>query len=635
MSSTNEESAAPATAAVHLHAHSNENLLKIDTHDKFSTISTIKKKVMKDLSIAADTQPMLPGLVRANKNPRNTYMFMAFDTPEHRAAAAELLVTVHGRGEKWVEVPVTAADQQVTHKGQSGERSRKREREQAASGADGAQPKVAAFAHLSMEEQLDRKKGHCLKVMKAILPSRVYGWKAHTDRFQGVLQSPEWTGYRNHAQLSFGYTSEGVPALGFWAGAMVDGHATVVSVVGVPGNRDATVDEAAILTLHPVSRVIAEAVMSVVKTTPAPAEGSSAPVLPVFDKQQGTGFWRKVQVRHNVYGEAMVDVEVDPSVATPEQLKAVEQALVEVLTGAAVTAELVALTPSLYGFRKEQPSTGSSTTHAPASPRVVSVQLHHHTGIRSLPIDAPREVLFGSSTFTEYISVAGSHEEGENEEHKREAKQLSFAIGPTTFFQVNTGGLEKMLAAVTEAAELSPTTTLLDLCSGVGTLGIGLAHRVRQVIGIELVAEAVEKAKENVERNGVTNATYHAGRVEDLLPSLLSKLPVEHAGDIVAILDPPRAGVGSVVLKWVRGTAAIKRVVYISCEQKALERDCPLLTKPPTKAYRGCPFEVSSGVAVDMFPHTPHVEMFAVMTRKEGEDDGAVTVQQEEPSSSS
>eukprot|EP00796_Vickermania_ingenoplastis_P011796 gene11796-8107_t len=661
-SRTEESPSEPAPAESHLHTHSNENLLKMDTNDRNSTIGALKKRIAAELGFPTDPlpSPFFPGLQRMNKNPRNTYMFLAFDTPEHREETLQRLLKLRTRGQLWREVPVTEKDRGITYKGQgSSDTNRKRERNNEVAGSTN----VAQFAHLSKEEQHDRKKRHCLRVMKTILPSNVYGWDTYAKRFQGLIESPEWTGYRNHVNLSFGYTADGTPGLGFWTGAMVDGCTTIISAVSphaeapyrmdAPNsaatseavdnnNRLATAGRAddnmgssteGVVTLHPIAREIAAAVMAVARqylagggevppscdTQPLTAAPPLGAGLSVFDKRTGDGFWRKVQIRHNLYGEAMVDVEVDEAAVPAEVFEAViRRRLVEVLTGPVLTGRLKALQPTLYIFQQQQQHEGAQQHHqggrgdgsllphqsgsSVPPPRIVSLQYHAHSGIRSLPPDTPRHVLYGDAHLTEYI--LGYH--------------LAFDLGPTTFFQVNTPALSRMLDAVAEAAQLRPDrTTLLDLCSGVGTIGICLSRRVRRVIGIELVEEAVEHAKANVARNGVTNATYHAGRVEALLPTILSQLTPEEKEDVVAILDPPRAGVGSVVLKWIRGTPAIRTAIYISCEQKALERDCPPLTKPPTKAYRGAAFEVMSGFAVDMFPHTHHVEMVAVLRRKE------------------
>ncbi|CAC9484877.1 tRNA (Uracil-5-)-methyltransferase/Protein-L-isoaspartate(D-aspa rtate) O-methyltransferase (PCMT)/ubiE/COQ5 methyltransferase family/Conserved hypothetical protein 95/Methyltransferase small domain/Methyltransferase domain containing protein [Leishmania donovani] len=548
--------------AVQLHEHSNANLLKIDTHDTYSTVGTIKKLIVKALPAEqreAPPQPLLKGLIRINKNPKNAYLFMAFKTPEDRAAASAVLQTISHRGRPWTETSVSPRDLELTHKG-----GVKRRRD----GDDGdGSSKLTQYEHLHMEEQLNRKKRHCLNVMRRILPAGVYGYAAFQDRFAGILTSPVTEGYRNHVNLSFGFCADGsTPALGFQQGSLVEGTAAVLP---------ATLPDKDIVTMNSAAKVVAAALMDMCMEFRDVAKGG----LDVFNKVKASGFWRKLQVRHNVKGEVMMDVEADAASTTADVWAAVRQRLVEVFACEEMRVKLVA-------------ATGLSTA------AVVSLQCHTHTGISSLPLDVPREVLYGAPTLTEYL--AG----------------LCFELSPTAFFQVNTPGMETMMMKVAEVAELSAGTTLLDLCSGTGTIGLTLSKHVKRVIGIELVESAVANARRNAQQNGITNTEFHCGRVEHLLPSVISGLPAEDRGDIVVILDPPRAGVNSTVLRWIRGMETIRRVVYISCEQKALERDCPGLTKPSTKAYRGTPFEVTAAFAVDLFPHTHHVEMVAVLTRR-------------------
>lgn len=116
---------------------------------------------------------------------------------------------------------------------------------------------------------------------------------------------------------------------------------------------------------------------------------------------------------------------------------------------------------------------------------------------------------------------------------------LTFRIGSLSFFQTNTFAAEKLLSVILELGELSPHSTVLDLCCGTGTIGICLASKVAQVIGIELVEEAVNDAKDNIERNNVQNMTVMAGKVEDKLKSAVQMC---QSSEIVAIADPPRAG---------------------------------------------------------------------------------------------
>ncbi|ORC88909.1 tRNA (uracil-5-)-methyltransferase [Trypanosoma theileri] len=560
-SNVNAETTSKISEGVVLREHSNENLLKFDTHDKYSTTSAMKKLIMKELpppKTNAPPEPLFNGLLRMGKNPNTPLLFMAFQTPEDSAAAAELLRGMQFRGKKqWREVPVTQRDLQLTHKGAS----KKRPREEVAAG----QSKVSQWEGYSMEEQLTRKKEHCMQVTRVIAPTNV----PKEQVFTGIHPSPQQCGYRNHVQLSFGYTESGKPSIGFLKGAMVEGTCAIDSVL-----------EKDIITMHPLAKVVASAVLSVYDEFASPEKGG----LEVFDKMKQRGFWRKLQVRHNVLGEVMIDMELDIESIDTTLANLVKERLSSVLQSDTLKEDL----------RKEY---GKDTAS------VVSAQYHHGTGISTLPPDLPRHTLFGTSTLTEHLSG------------------LQFELSPTSFFQVNTPGMELLLRETVALAELTPSTTLLDLCCGTGTIGITLARYVKRVIGIELVESAVRDAKLNSERNNVNNTTFYCGRVEQLLPDILNALPNEDKKDIVVILDPPRAGVTPTVLKWIRGTPTIRRVVYISCEQKALERDCPALTKPSTKAYRGMPFDVTAAFAVDLFPHTPHVEMVAVLVRREEEEE--------------
>ncbi|CCW66363.1 unnamed protein product [Phytomonas sp. Hart1] len=276
----------------------------------------------------------------------------------------------------------------------------------------------------------------------------------------------------------------------------------------------------------------------------------------------------------------MVDLELDQDSLDEPRFAAIRARLEAVLQGPELAARLEA-------------------AWAAPTARVVSLQSHKHTGIRSLEAEAPRVVWFGSPTLTERFCG------------------LQFDIAPTDFFQVNTPAAERMLERLAEVVALGPSSTLLDLCCGAGTIGLVLARHVKKVIGVELVRSSVENAERNARREGIANAVFHAGAVERLLPGIIYNLSPEDRTDIIAILDPPRAGVNNSVLKCIRATSTIRRVVYISCEQKALERDCAGLMKGETKAYRGEPFEVTASFGVDLFPHTQHVEMIVVLTRRE------------------
>ena len=158
--------------------------------------------------------------------------------------------------------------------------------------------------------------------------------------------------------------------------------------------------------------------------------------------------------------------------------------------------------------------------------------------------------------------------------------------------------IEKLMGAVEDLLQLSPREKLLDLYCGLGLFSLHYAPLCAQVIGIEAAQEAVAMAMRNQETNKISNVDFKAGRVEDL--SWVG--PWADA----AIVDPPRAGLHPDVIE-----AFIKcgpqRFVYVCCNPKAFAREMAALQA----AYR-----VTAMRALDLFPHSPHVELVVRMERR-------------------
>ncbi|RKP28159.1 S-adenosyl-L-methionine-dependent methyltransferase [Syncephalis pseudoplumigaleata] len=193
-----------------------------------------------------------------------------------------------------------------------------------------------------------------------------------------------------------------------------------------------------------------------------------------------------------------------------------------------------------------------------------------------------------------------------------------FRLSATSFFQVNTKATEKLYSIVQEWCSLdNPQTILLDLCSGTGTIGITMASKVQRVIGIELCTEAVEAARLNAQLNECTNVTYHCGKVEDHINDVLHHLP--EGAPIVAVLDPPRAGVHPSVISAVRQCKALHRIVFVACDAKQATKNFIDLCRPTSNRYCGQPFRLVRAKPVDLFPHTKHCEMVLEFTRHTNE----------------
>lgn len=179
----------------------------------------------------------------------------------------------------------------------------------------------------------------------------------------------------------------------------------------------------------------------------------------------------------------------------------------------------------------------------------------------------------------------------------------TFTIAPVAFYQVNHDQCEKLYALAGEYAGLTGEETLLDLYCGAGTIGICLSNQCRQLIGVEIVPQAVENAKQNALQNGVTNARFLCADA----PKAAQQLLAEGIQPDVVIVDPPRKGCGSSVFDAIEKMGA-KRIVYVSCDPATLARDLAVLEE---KGYRAV-----KATAVDMFPRTPHVETVTLLVKE-------------------
>ena len=172
---------------------------------------------------------------------------------------------------------------------------------------------------------------------------------------------------------------------------------------------------------------------------------------------------------------------------------------------------------------------------------------------------------------------------------------LTFEIPPLSFFQVNPVQTERLYQTAIDFAQLSSTDTVVDAYAGAGTISLCMAQKTGHVIGIEIVPQAIEGAKRNAERNGVTNAVFHVAPVEDLLPKLVK----EGLRPDVIVLDPPRKGVEPAVIEAVLA-AKPRRVVYVSCHVPTQARDAKMLMEGGYRFERCQP--------VDMFCYAGGVE---------------------------
>jgi 23S rRNA (uracil1939-C5)-methyltransferase len=172
---------------------------------------------------------------------------------------------------------------------------------------------------------------------------------------------------------------------------------------------------------------------------------------------------------------------------------------------------------------------------------------------------------------------------------------FSFKIGPKSFFQTNTAQAERLYQVVRRFADLKGTETIYDLYCGTGSIGIFLSGQVKKLVGIELIPEAIEDAKENALLNKVRHAAFFAGDVTDICNN--DFFETQGRPDLI-ISDPPRAGMSDkLVAKLLEVTA--EKIVYVSCNPATQARDLLRLSEK---------YRISAVQPVDMFPHTLHIE---------------------------
>lgn len=177
---------------------------------------------------------------------------------------------------------------------------------------------------------------------------------------------------------------------------------------------------------------------------------------------------------------------------------------------------------------------------------------------------------------------------------------LKFKINPFAFFQTNTKGAEKLYSIVRDFMGNTEDKVVFDLYCGTGTIGQIVAPKAKKVMGIELIEEAVEAAKENAKLNNLNNCNFIAGDVAKVIGNL------KENPDTI-ILDPPRPGVHPVALKYVTEFNP-KNIIYVSCNPKSLVEDL--------KYFIGKGYVVEKVRGMDMFAHTPHVECVVKIKRK-------------------
>ena len=183
---------------------------------------------------------------------------------------------------------------------------------------------------------------------------------------------------------------------------------------------------------------------------------------------------------------------------------------------------------------------------------------------------------------------------------------VSLRLSALSFYQVNTLQAENLYRKAAQYAEPAGET-VLDLYCGAGTIGLSMAQDAKEIIGVEIVPEAVRDAKENAARNGIGNARFLCADAAEAAETLRS----EGVRPGVILVDPPRKGCAPELIETIFRFSP-KRLVYISCDSATLARDVALLQKGGYTVQTAAPF--------DMFPRTGHVETCVLLVHQKSTD---------------
>lgn len=265
--------------------------------------------------------------------------------------------------------------------------------------------------------------------------------------------------------------------------------------------------------------------------------------LPFYDHRKQSGWLRNVIIRIATTGELMVNLIVQHD---REELKMILDTLL-----------------------KEVPEITS--LHYTINPKL-------NDTINDLKV----ETYFGKGYIEEYL------------------EEFRFKISPKSFFQTNTRQAEELYRITRDFAGLRGNEVVYDLYCGTGSIGIFLSGGAKKIIGIELIADAIEDAKLNAAWNGLEHCRFYAGDVADIATDAFFE---EHGRPDVIITDPPRAGMHEKLVQQLLRMRA-PRVVYVSCNPATQARDLQLLDE----AYKVIRLQ-----PVDMFPHTHHIENVALL----------------------
>ena len=174
---------------------------------------------------------------------------------------------------------------------------------------------------------------------------------------------------------------------------------------------------------------------------------------------------------------------------------------------------------------------------------------------------------------------------------------IKYYVSNNSFFQINTSNIETLYNQIIKLADFKKNDKVIDLYCGVGSITLYISKLVKEILGIEIVESAIEKAKENAKINNIKNAKFKCGAVSSLIDNFIDADKI--------IVDPPRSGLDKHTIN-VLNNSKTKKIIYVSCDPITLARDIKNLNN----------YELKNIVLIDMFPQTYHVESIVLLKLK-------------------
>ena len=258
-------------------------------------------------------------------------------------------------------------------------------------------------------------------------------------------------------------------------------------------------------------------------------------------------------------------------------------------------------------------------------PNMTSVSISINRERTNVIMGKEIHTLWGKDTISDTIHVCDMQKPG----YPFTGHELTFAISPLSFYQVNPVQTEKLYSLALEYAGLTGQETVWDLYCGIGTISLFLAGSAKKVYGVEIIPQAIEDAKANAQRNGIQNAEFFFGKAEEVLPAFYEQREPEGAVEVpnvtagavaspadtdgadmrhpdVIVVDPPRKGCDEACLATMLKMQP-SRIVYVSCDSATLARDLRILCDGG--------YEVKRIRGVDQFGMTVHVETVCLLSK--------------------